>query len=149
MKRNLFLAISFFLISSVNAGNNDQLPNVPDSLIRSFEEKVVQWMDAYNSGNAKDLSPLYSENADYISSHVNGLVAKGRERLIQYFQDGINLGGHIDSIEILSINYSCDLAVLFCKYEATNSGQKAIGRNMLVLKLIDKEWLIVKHMTVV
>ena len=106
-------------------------------------------MNAYNGDDADKLIPLYSENAEYISSHVNGLVAKGRKRLIENFQNGINMGGHIDKVEILSMNYSCDLAALVCKYEATNRGQIAVGRNLLVLKNVDGIWLIVTHMTVV
>jgi len=58
-------------------------------------------------------------------------------------------GGHIDSIEILSMNVSCELATLLCKYQATNSGQTVVGRNLLVLKKIEGKWLIVLHMTVV
>ena len=55
----------------------------------------------------------------------------------------------IDTIEILSIEYSKNLAVLLCRYEATNSGQKVNGRNLLILKKIKGVWLITTHMTVV
>jgi hypothetical protein len=59
------------------------------------------------------------------------------------------LGGHVDSIAIISIEQSCDLATLLCTYEATNAGQKAVGRNLLVVKRVNNRWLIVTHMTVV
>jgi len=95
------------------------------------------------------LIPLYSNEAEYVSSHVSGLVAKGRDQLIANFQNGMNSGGHIDSVEILSMNISCELATLFCKYQATNSGQTVIGRNLLVLKKMNNVWLIILHMTVV
>jgi len=76
-------------------------------------------------------------------------VARGRDSVIANFHKGITAGGHIDSIDILSTNVSCDLATLVCKYQATNSGQKVVGRNLLVMKKIDGAWLIVTHMTVV
>lgn len=65
------------------------------------------------------------------------------------FQQGIRFGGHLDSVAFFSVEMSCDLATLLCRYEATNSGQKAIGRNLLVIKRIGSQWLIVLHMTVV
>ena len=73
----------------------------------------------------------------------------GRKNVISYFQNGINGGGHIDKIEILSMNFSCDIATLLCKYQATNSGVTVTGRNLLVMKKIDGKWLITVHMTVV
>jgi hypothetical protein len=44
---------------------------------------------------------------------------------------------------------SCDLATLLCRYEASNSGQKAVGRTLLVVKKSNNKWLITLHMTVV
>ena len=149
MKLSAFFAILLLLSSSVLAGNEQRFAGVPDSLTAKFELNVKTWREAYNSGDAGDLIPLYAEESEYISGHVDGLVATGRARLIENFQNGINGGGHIDSIEILSVSYSCDLAVLVCKYQASNSGQKASGRNMLVLRKSGNQWLIIKHMTVV
>lgn len=92
---------------------------------------------------------MYTDNADYISSHVEGLEANGRDKLIANFQNGMNMGGYIDSIEILKMNVSCDMATLLCKYQATNNGVTVIGRNLLVMKKIDGIWLIALHITVV
>jgi hypothetical protein len=57
-------------------------------------------------------------------------------------------GGHIDSIEILGMNVSCDMASLYCKYKATNNGVTVTGRSLLVMKKIKEKWLIINHMTV-
>lgn len=129
------LFVLLFLISlnqTILAQQNQNYKLVTDSLSAVFNNNMLVWKIAYNGGDAKKLIPLYSEDAEYISSHVPGLVAKGKDRLIENFQNGMNMGGHIDKIEILSINYSCDLATLFCKYEATKNGQKASSRNLLV-----------------
>jgi ketosteroid isomerase-like protein len=128
-----------------------QISTRPDSiqLLQEFQQQTEKWKQAYNSGDAKNLVPLYAPEANYCFSHVQGLMVSGRDKLIANFQNGINTGGHIDSIEILSINLSCELATLFCKYQATNSGQTVSGRNLLVLKKINGQWLIILHMTVV
>ena len=119
------------------------------SLEAQFTALARTWMRAYNSGDSATLEAMYVPDADYISGHVRGLVAKGRARLIANFQDGVRMGGHIDSLTILSIHADCDLATLLCEYQATNSGQKAAGRTLLVMKKIAEKWRIVLHMTVV
>lgn len=114
-----------------------------------FEKNVENWKNAYNSDDAQNLVPLYSEDAIYSSSHVPGLEAIGREKVISNFQRGISGGGHIDKIEILSANVSGEMASLYCLYQATNSGVTVTGRNLLVLRKSNGIWLIFGHMTVV
>jgi ketosteroid isomerase-like protein len=120
-----------------------------EQLRKEFQHQTEKWKDAYNSKDAGNLVSLYSEDARYISSHVAGLVADGRDRLIANFQNGMNMGGYIDSVEILTLDVSCDLASLLCKYQATNSGVTVEGRNLLIMKKINNVWLIIIHMTVV
>ena len=110
---------------------------------------MEKWQDAYNGGNAQNLVPLYAEDAVYSSSHVPGLEAIGRDKLIANFQKGIRMGGHIDKVEILTANISGEMASLYCLYQATNSGVTVTGRNLLVLRKVKDEWLIFSHMTVV
>ncbi|HSF45453.1 MAG TPA: DUF4440 domain-containing protein [Chitinophagaceae bacterium] len=147
LKNAVILFIISFASLSLQAQTTDTLPY--GSLLSEFNKQTGKWKDAYNSKNGQNLAPLYAIDAEYISSHVPGLVAKGRTQLIENFQKGMSGGGHIDNIEILSMNVSCDLATLFCKYQATNSGQTVVGRNLLVLKKVNDVWLIVLHMTVV
>lgn len=149
MKAVLILVIFFFTTLLMFAQEKEKPAVGRDSLLADFQSYVQDWITAYNGGDAGKLIPLYAEDAEYISAHVEGLAVKGRDRVIENFQKGMNMGGHIDAIEILSMNISCDLATLLCKYEATNSGQKAMGRNLLVLKKINGAWLIVTHLTVV
>lgn len=140
-----------FILISLNSSSFSQKSDVQnaDTLKVLFNTYMNKWKDAYNSGNAENLKPLYSEDAIYISSHVKGLTAEGRKQIIEYFQNGINMGGHINKIEILSLDNSCGLASLLCGYEANNNGEIALGRNLIVLKKINSTWLIIKHMTVV
>ncbi|MCX8104312.1 MAG: nuclear transport factor 2 family protein [Ignavibacterium album] len=119
------------------------------SLKEEFTQQTNEWISAYNSKDSKNLLPLYTEDATYISSHVKGLQLDGRMNIVSYFQEGINNGGHIDKIEILSFNFSDSIATLLCKYQATNSGITVIGRNLLVMKKVNGKWLIAVHMTVV
>ena len=114
-----------------------------------FLRLAESWRLAYNSGDAKNLVSMYTEEAEYISAHVAGYVAHGRDAVIANFQKGMDAGGHIDAIDILSINSSCDLATLVCHYRGTNAGQKVDGRNLLVSENIKGKWLIVTHVTVI
>lgn len=116
---------------------------------KEFQQRTEKWRQAYNSKDAQQLAPLYTTDAVYLSSHVEGLVAQGREQLIAYFQGGMDGGGHMDSIEVISVAMSCDLATLHCRYQATNSGVTVVGRNLLVLRRVQGAWLISTHMTVV
>lgn len=128
-----------------------QQPGQQDSLrlMSVFKNKTNIWKEAYNSKDAQNLVPLYSTDSQYISSHVPGLSAEGRKKLIDNFQNGMNAGGFIDSVEIIKMEVSCNLATLLCKYQATNSGVTVTGRNLLILKKTGNDWLIVLHMTVV
>ena len=146
-----FLKISVLILFVCITSVNSQELNQQDSLNLAgiFKAKTHQWKEAYNSKDAKNLIPLYSPDAQYISSHVSGLVAEGRRKLIDNFQNGMNMGGFIDHVEIIRMEISCNLATLLCKYQATNNGITVTGRNMLILKKINNDWLIVLHMTVV
>jgi ketosteroid isomerase-like protein len=120
-----------------------------DSANTGFGQIAERWLNGYNGSDAQALAPLYAEDAQYISGHVKGLVAQGREAVLSNFQRGMNMGGHLDGLEVLSINSSSDLATVLCKYFANNGGQKVSGRTLLILKKIHGKWLIVLHMTVV
>ncbi|MEX2088640.1 MAG: DUF4440 domain-containing protein [Bacteroidota bacterium] len=108
-----------------------------------------EWKQAYNSKDAANRIPLYAKEAEYISAHVPGYIARGRDAVIANFQAGIDTGGFIDSLDILSTHSSCDLVTLVTRYRGTAGGQKVDGRNLLVWRKVDGKWLIVTHMTAV
>ena len=140
-----------FCISVISFGQQKEPTSegYPDSAHIDYGQIAERWVAAYNGTDANELAPLYSEDAQYISGHVAGLVADGRDRLIANFREGMNMGGHLDRLEILSITHSCDLATVLCKYDANNNGQKVSGRTLLILKKINNRWLITLHMTVI
>ena len=146
MKTSLFL-FGIYILSAISCPVKAQQSN--SALKSEFETTMLAWQKAYNSGDAKNLIPLYTEDAIYTSSHVAGLEAIGRNKLIAYFQDGITGGGHIDKIEILKMDVAGEMAYLFCKYQATNSGETVSGRNLIVMKKLNNSWKIAIHMTVV
>ena len=144
-------AANFLLVMLCGSAIAQQTATVtqPDTLRGEFPNIAEQWVAAYNGTDAKQLEPLYTKDAQYISGHVAGLVADGLDRLIANFQTGMNMGGHVDRLDVLTVNTSCDLATVLCAYSATNGGQKARGRTLLVLRKIDGKWLIALHVTVV
>ena len=145
----IFFILIITSVATITLYAQSENDTISTTLLHEFQLSTEKWRLAYNSKDAQNLVPLYTDNADYISSHVAGLEANGRDRLIANFQNGMNMGGHIDSVEILKMNVSCDIATLLCKYTATNSGVTVVGRNLLVMKKIKGIWLIVLHMTVV
>lgn len=147
--KSLTLLLTLVIIFFANTFVFAQTSNDTDSLLKEFQLNAEKWKIAYNTKDAQNLVPLYTENADYVSSHVEGLEANGRDNIIAYFQNGMNMGGHVDSIEVLKMNISCDIATLLCRYQATNSGVTVVGRNLLVMQKINGIWLITLHMTVV
>jgi ketosteroid isomerase-like protein len=148
--RQILCVIAILTCSSLNSTAVQAHENeYPKKLQHEFELRTNQWKEAYNSGDAQNLVALYSQDAIYISSHVKGLEARGRDQLIAYFQQGMSGGGHVDAIEILTMEASGGLATLLCKYQATNSGVTVVGRNLLVMKNINGNWVVVVHMTVV
>jgi len=139
--------VFFALLISASAAYPQTAPDTSE--YKLFRALAEQWRIYYNADDTLHLSELYTQDAEYVSGHVAGLVASGRDNVIRNFHKGISLGGHIDKVEVLLVNMSCDLATLFCRYEANNSGQKATGRNVLILKKVKGKWLIKLHMTVV
>jgi ketosteroid isomerase-like protein len=104
------------------------------------------WRTSYNAKDAAAVAALYAPDAYYVSAHV---VARGRSEIQAYFQRGIDAGGHIDAIELISSGRSCDLAYWVGTYEATNAGQKVRGRNVVVVRKVGASWLMSAHETVV
>jgi ketosteroid isomerase-like protein len=143
--KTIFVLLFFSIIILSQSCDNSK----NQQLMKEFQLQTEKWKQAYNSLNSQNLIPLYSEDAQYISSHVEGLVENGRNDLITNFQNGMNMGGKIDSVEILRMEVSGNLATLLCKYQATNAGVTVIGRNLLVMKKIKGKWFITIHMTVV
>lgn len=142
--RILLFSALLFCLPSVHAQQAGA-----DSLTSEFARVADRWVAIYNGGDASAFSVLYAPEAQYISGHVQGLVADGRDAVIANFQRGMKMGGHLDGLQVISVRRSCNLATVLCRYEANNAGQKATGRNLLVLEHRDGCWLIVLHMTVV
>lgn len=144
----------FVLHHSIMFGQHTDNPHPEQEVVfkqlrADFDILAEQWRTAYNSKDAKNFVPLYGDHAQYLSAHVPGYVAHGREAILANFQRGMNQGGFIDSIRIQSIEISCDLATVVSSYFASNSGKQVQGRNLLVSKYINDRWEIIFHMTIV
>ena len=143
-------AMALMLLTPLLASGQDRAGVVSGPPSQAMFGAIAErWLAAYNGPDAQALSPLYTEDAQYISGHVPGLVASGRAQVVANFQKGMSMGGHLDGLEVLSIEHSGDLATVLCRYDANNSGQKASGRTLLVLRKTGAQWLIALHMTVV
>jgi ketosteroid isomerase-like protein len=137
------LASMAVLAARATPGHQATVTAAPEAELRAAAEA---WRTAYNARDAAAVASLYAPDAYYVSAHV---VARGRPEIQAYFQRGIDAGGHIDAIELLSSGRSGDLAYWVGTYEATNAGQKVRGRNVVVSKKAGAGWLIVAHESVV
>ncbi len=123
-------------------------------IAQTTDEQMIRqipqaWMDAYNRNDAVAATALYAEDGYYVSQHLPTGIIKGWEAIKANIQRGIDGGGHIDSIEILTMAISGDMAYSVGTYHATNAGQKVTGRNIVVCRKINGKWLIVAHTSVV
>jgi uncharacterized protein (TIGR02246 family) len=110
--------------------------------IRSIAD---HWRDAYNSGSAAEVADLYAADADYLTQHFITGIIHGRRAIQAYVQRGVDAHYHIDSIQIISMGCSGDIAYTVGRYKSTNAGRKAMGVNLVVLRKIKGRWLIVAH----
>lgn len=113
-----------------------------ESALRQISE---QWKDGYNHGNAAKVAALYTEDAYYLTQHFVAGFVHPRSQIQAYVQRGVDARYHIDTIEIVRLECSGDFAYTVTRYESTNAGQKAFGVNLVVLKRVQEQWLIVAH----
>ena len=146
----LFTLVVLACLSATAAAQQQRIPADSSSMTDAeLHRSVEEWRVAYNNNDVEKLAAFYTEDADYVSPHVPGLMIHGREAIKQNFQRGIAGGGHLDSLAVHRSGSSCDLAYLVCAYHATNSGVTVHGKNVLVMKRVGGKWLIVTHASIV
>ncbi|MGO9239600.1 MAG: YybH family protein [Bryobacteraceae bacterium] len=111
----------------------------------ALQGMVEQWKDGYNSGHAAQVAALYRADAYYLTQHFATGIVAGRANIQAYVQRGVDARFHIDSITMLAMDCSGDLAYVIDRYESTNAGQKAFGLNLVVSRKSGGKWLIVAH----
>jgi uncharacterized protein (TIGR02246 family) len=111
----------------------------------ALREIPQRWKDGYNNGDAAKVALLYAADAYYLTQHFVTGIVHGRAAIQAYVQRGVDAKYHIDSIQIMAMGCSSNLAYTVGKYESTNAGQKAFGVNLVVLRKTGGRWLIVAH----
>lgn len=122
--------------------SNHHIDNADEQAVRQI---IEQWKDGYNNGNAAKVAALYSEDAYYLTQHYITGIVHPRSAIQAYVQRGIDAKYHIDSIEVLYMDLSGSFGYVITRYDSTNGGEKGFGVNVVVLKKIDGNWLIVAH----
>ncbi len=113
--------------------------------VNAIRQIAAQWKGRYNSGDAAGVAALYAENADYLTQHYITGIIHGRSAIQAYVKHGVDAHYHIDSIQIISMGCSSNIAYTVGRYESTNAGQKAMGVNLVVVRKINGRWFIVAH----
>lgn len=140
-------ALVFGLVVAVAAASGQETSK---SRCRPADEKALReiserFQAGYNNGVASQIGALYAPDAYYLTQHFAGGILRGREQIQAYFQRGIDARFRIDTIDVLKLDCSGDLAYTVGRYESTNAGVKARGVNVLVLRKTAGKWLIVAH----
>ena len=104
-----------------------------------------EWKLHYNNGDAAGVAALCTEDAYYLTQHFATGIVHGRAAIQAYVQIGVDAHYRVDSIEVLAISCSKDMAYVIDRYTSTNAGQQATGVNLVVLKKTDGKWLIAAH----
>jgi uncharacterized protein (TIGR02246 family) len=112
---------------------------------KALRQIPEQWREGYNGGDAAKVARLYADGAYYLTQHFVTGIVQGRAAIQAYVQRGVDAKYRIDSIQIVAMGCSGDLAYTVGKYESTNAGQKAYGVNLVVLRKIGGRWRIVAH----
>ncbi len=136
------LAFSQTASTGSNPGPASACSVADEGAIRRISET---WKDGYNRGDAAKVAALYAPDAYYLTQHFVSGIVHPREKIQAYVQRGTDARYHLDSIEILKLECSGDFAYSVGRYESTNAGQKAFGVNIVVMRKIGAQWLIVAH----
>jgi uncharacterized protein (TIGR02246 family) len=113
-----------------------------DAALRGIPE---EWKLHYNNGDAAGVAALYTEDAYYLTQHFATGIVHGRPAIQAYVQIGVDAHYRVDSIAVLAISCSREMAYVIDRYNSTNAGQQAIGVNLVVLKKNGGKWLIAAH----
>lgn len=75
-----------------------------------LRQRAEDWKDAGM------LAEFYTDDAEYVSPHVPGLMIRGREKIKENFKRGVTMGGRIDTVIVLTSGSSFYLGYMVCKY---------------------------------
>jgi uncharacterized protein (TIGR02246 family) len=151
LSRNLAVALLCVAIGNAQSKPaNVSTGAIPQNSCSSSDENALrqiseQWKDGYNQGNAAKVAALYTEDAYYLTQHFVAGFVHPRSQIQAYVQRGVDARYHVDTIEVVRLECSGDLAYTVTRYESTNAGQKAFGVNLVVLNRVRGKWLIVAH----
>jgi uncharacterized protein (TIGR02246 family) len=149
MKKTLMCFVILLLAVSARAQQSDRSTHTvaKDQCVDrgALEQVSERWKDGYNSGDTAKVAALYADNAYYLTQHFVSGIVHGRTAIQAYVQNGVNAHYQVDSIKIVALECAGDFAYTVTRYESTNANQKAFGVNLVVLRRVHGQWLIVAH----
>ena len=141
-------ALAALAVLSVAARAGDGLPQGrcgAASDQAAIQQVIDDWRDDYNAGAPAKVAALYAEDATYLTQHFATGIVQGRAAIEAYVKLGTDAHYHIDSIRMLATACTGDFAYAITRYDATNSGRKDFGVNLVVLRKTGGRWLIAAH----
>jgi uncharacterized protein (TIGR02246 family) len=144
-----FMFLFLFLVLP-HLADSQRLPAIrkqcSDPSTRAVIQRIIdEWQAGYNAASPEKVAALYADDATYLTQHFASGVVHGRAAIKAYVKKGTDAHYHIDSLDLLTSECSHNFAYAITRYTSTNAGQKAVGFNLVVLKKVGEQWLIVAH----
>jgi len=153
MKNFLYLFIFLCFPTIISAQQKQSLRNpidnciYRDSALNMFRPVAEKWRLAYNNQKINQLSEFYSNSSKNRPLNLIGYFEDVPADFIAVFQNKNEKAGSIDSLLILSINPSCDLASLFVMNIGLAESQNLGIQNIYVWEKNNKTWSIKSHIS--
>jgi uncharacterized protein (TIGR02246 family) len=114
-------------------------------LAQTVQKLEADWVQAFNSGNAKKVADMYAPEA--VLMRWDGSV-HGHDSILAEMDRSISGGAHDYVVHSLHVERSGDLAYDTGAYNVTLRGRVVEGNYLMVLRKIGNDWKIVAHASV-
>lgn len=109
--------------------------------VEAIENRLQQYEDRFNQGDAEAVAELYSEDVIYYGPL--GQVFEGRDAVRQRYQGSLAAGFSDMTIDVIEIRVLDDIAYDVARYTISSpAGEPLTGYHLGVLEKKDAEWLV-------
>lgn len=134
--KSLFAAAGFALVAQ-----SPGLVMAEPQDVEAIANRLQQYEDRFNRGDAEAVAELYSEDVIYYGPL--GRVFEGRDAVRQRYQGSLAAGFSDMAIEVIDIRIFDDVAYDVARYTISSpAGEPLTGYHLGVLEKEDGEWLV-------
>lgn len=109
--------------------------------VESITDRLQQYEDRFNRGDAEALAQLFSEDVVYYGPI--GRVLDGRVAVRQHYQRNLAAGFSDMTVEVIEIEVADDSAYDIARYTVSSpEGEPLTGYHLAILAKEDGEWIV-------